>query len=118
MFFTLVYDSDMDPKTNIFTRIFFLWCLSMHAFIWDLEPVRPKMFSNRKKYIFFLFQVLDLLICINSIQQCLDPYPNPNFYSDSDPAKSYGFVRIRIRIYNSAPGGTATLPVFILMEKM
>jgi hypothetical protein len=28
------------------------------------------------------------------LQQCLDPYPNPNFFSDS--AKTFGFFRIGI----------------------
>jgi hypothetical protein len=30
------------------------------------------------------------------LQQCLDPNPNPNFLSDSDPAKIFEFFRIRI----------------------
>jgi hypothetical protein len=57
------------------------------AFICNLEPVR-----KRKKI--FLFQMLDIL------QQCLNlnpnSYPNPNFFSDSDPAKTFGWFRIRI----------------------
>jgi hypothetical protein len=52
-----------------------------------------KTFFNRKKI--FLFQVLDLRFFtqIFILQQCLDPnpYPNPNFFSDSDPAKTFGF---------------------------
>jgi hypothetical protein len=31
------------------------------------------------------------------LQQCLDPNQNPNFFSDSDPAKLFGFCRIRIQ---------------------
>jgi hypothetical protein len=33
------------------------------------------------------------------LQRCLDPNPcpNPNFFSDSDPAKTGGFFRIRIQ---------------------
>jgi hypothetical protein len=27
-----------------------------------------------------------------------NPYPNPNFFSYSDPAKIFGFLRIQIRI--------------------
>jgi hypothetical protein len=37
------------------------------------------------------------------LQQCLNPnpYSNPNFFSDSDPAKTFGLFRIRIRIHNT-----------------
>jgi hypothetical protein len=68
----------------------------------DTEPVRyviEKILSIKKQKI-FLFQVFDLRFFtqIFILQQCLDPnsYPNPNFFSDSDPAKTFGFFRIRI----------------------
>jgi hypothetical protein len=63
--------------------------------------VREKKIFNRKTYrTIFLFQVFDLRFFTQMfiLQQCLDPnpYPNPNFFSDSDPAKTFGFFRIRI----------------------
>jgi hypothetical protein len=47
---------------------------------------------------FFLFQVFDLRFFTKKfiLQQCLNPNPNPNFFSDSDPAKIFGLFRIRI----------------------
>jgi hypothetical protein len=49
------------------------------------------------------FHIFDLPCCTINMQ-CLDQNPYPNFYldSDSDPAKSFGFFRIRIRIRNNA----------------
>jgi hypothetical protein len=57
-----------------------------------------KKVLQRKPLRFFLFQVFDLrfFTLIFILQQCLDPNPNPNFFSDSDPAKIFGLFRIRI----------------------
>jgi hypothetical protein len=85
------------------TPNFSKWCLLI-AFICVLEPVRQrkKKFSIEKHNI-FLFQVFDLRFFrqIFILQQCLDP--NPNFFSGSDPAKTFGFFRIRI--HNTVPEG-------------
>jgi hypothetical protein len=78
-------DSVSDPYTNILTRIFLKWCLSLLSFVfWNLYD-REKSFPTEKRK-FFVFQVFDLRFFIKffSLQQCLDP--NPNFF------------RIRIRI--------------------
>jgi hypothetical protein len=57
--------------------------------------VREKKFSIEKHKV-FLFQVFDLRFFtqIFILQQCLVPYPNPNFFSDSDPAKTFGFTTL------------------------
>jgi hypothetical protein len=68
------------------------------AFICVLEPAsQRKNVFNRTKHKIFLFQVFDLryFTQIFILQQCLDP--NPNFFSDSDPAKTFGFFCIRIQ---------------------
>jgi hypothetical protein len=55
-----------------------------------------------EKHNFFLFYVIDLRFFtrVFILQKCLDPnpyrYPNPNFFSDLDPAKTFGFFRIGI----------------------
>jgi hypothetical protein len=60
------------------------------AFLSVLEPVRLRTkFSNRKTYVFFSFKCLICDLKKIILQQCLDPYPNPNFFLDSDPAKTY-----------------------------
>jgi hypothetical protein len=53
-----------------------------------------------EKHKIFVFQVFDFWFFtkIFILQQCLNPnpYPYPNFFSDSDPAKTFGLFRIRI----------------------
>jgi hypothetical protein len=71
------------------------------AFICVLESVwQRKKFSNWKTCVFFLFQEFDLRFFTQMIiiQQCLDPNPNPNFFSNSDldPAKIFDLFRIGI----------------------
>jgi hypothetical protein len=95
--------SDSDPYSNILTRIFFKWCLSLLLYVfWNLYD-REKSFPT-EKLTFFLSSVLYAIFHKNYyFTQCLDPNsnPNPNFFSDSDPAKIFGFFRIRIWIHNT-----------------
>jgi hypothetical protein len=52
---------------------------------------REKSFPTEKPtYVFSSFK---FLICDFS-QKLMDPNPNPNFFSDSDPAKIFGLFRI------------------------
>jgi hypothetical protein len=91
--------SDPDPSTNIVTQNFFI--MPLIAFICVLESVRQrKKFSNFKTHPvrFFSLSMFDLRFFQkkNYLQQGLDPNPNPNFFSDSDPAKTFELFRIRI----------------------
>jgi hypothetical protein len=86
-----------DSETNIFTPNFSKWCLLLlSCLFWNLY-VREKNFSIEKQD--FLFQVFAFwfFIKIFILQQCLNPnpYPNPSFFSDSDPAKTIELFRIR-----------------------
>jgi hypothetical protein len=90
-----ISDSNSDPYTNILTRNVLKLCLSLLLYVlWNLYD-REKSFPT-EKLTFFLFQVFDLRLFTKNfiLQQCLDP--KPNFFSDSDPAKIFGFFRIRI----------------------
>jgi hypothetical protein len=54
-----IFFSDSDPYTNILTRIFFKWCLSLLSFVfWNLYD-REKSFPTEKR-TFFVLQVFDL----------------------------------------------------------
>jgi hypothetical protein len=67
------------------------------AFICDLESVQQrKSFPTEKLFLFQVFEMRIFKIFLN-FTQCLDPNlnPNTNFFSDSDPAKIFGFFRIR-----------------------
>jgi hypothetical protein len=46
-------------------------------------------------------------------QQCLDLNPNPNFFSDSDPAKIFGFGSTTLVICKAVLGGTGNLAFFV-----
>jgi hypothetical protein len=84
--------SDSDPCTNSLTRNFFKWCPSLLSCVfWNLYD-REKSFPTEKRR-FFPFRVFDLRYFnkIFILQQCLDQNPSPNFFSDSDPAKIFGF---------------------------
>jgi hypothetical protein len=90
--------SDSDPYTNILTRNFFKMA-PLIAFICVLESVRQrKKFSNWNTYVLSLSSVWSAIFHTKNftLQQSLDPNPNPNFFSDSDPAKIFGIFRIRI----------------------
>jgi hypothetical protein len=102
---TIILTSVMDPNQFIRIRI--------HKFFFRIRILRiifwPQIFPNgasnffhmcsgtctsektQKNIFFFVFQVYDLRFFTRFfiLQQCLDP--NPNFFSDSDPARIFGF---------------------------
>jgi hypothetical protein len=82
---------DSDPYTNILTRIYFKM-VPLIAFICVLESVRQRKSFPTEKVTgtFFLSSVWSAIFHKKFyFTQCLDP--NPNFFSDSDPAKIFGF---------------------------
>jgi hypothetical protein len=67
------------------------------AFICVLDCTTEKKVFQLKNLRFFSFKCLicDFSQRIFILQQCLDPNPNPNFFSDSDSAKIFGFFRVQ-----------------------
>jgi hypothetical protein len=88
--------SDSDPYTNILTRNFLTWCLSLLYMFYGICTTEKKVFQLKNLGFFSFICLMAIFHKFFYFTQCLDPNPNPNFFSDSDPAKTIEFFRIRI----------------------
>jgi hypothetical protein len=116
--------SDSYPYTDIVTRHFFKWCLSMLSCVfWSVR--QRKIFPTEKRTFFSLSSVWSA-IYITTVAGSESKSKYELFSdSESDPAKIFGFFRIRIHntdgyriyvpTYNTVPGIKRNYASYILL---